>query len=124
MVVRLRSFLAVVNVMMSSRWNQIESVLQDALDCPPAKPQPFLVERCGTDEELRLRATALLTAHQRSGNFIEEPALLTDAAFLSASLPNPNIGRELGSYRITRQLGSGGMSEVYVAEDLKLGRLV
>jgi eukaryotic-like serine/threonine-protein kinase len=34
------------------------------------------------------------------------------------------IGQEVGHYRVLSRLGAGGMGEVYLAEDLKLGRKV
>ena len=34
------------------------------------------------------------------------------------------VGRTLGSYRVIASLGSGGMGEVYLAEDVRLGRRV
>jgi len=44
--------------------------------------------------------------------------------------PNPDptsqqlIGRQLGDYRVLSRLGRGGMAQVYLAEQLSLGRLV
>ncbi len=34
------------------------------------------------------------------------------------------IGTSLGPYKIIEQLGAGGMSEVFLAEDTRLGRKV
>ena len=102
------------------RWQQVEDVLQGALDLPWSERTPFIAERCGVDEDLREEAISLINAHEEAGNFIELPALSQDAHVL---LGDTTV-REVGQYVIIRPLGSGGMGEVYLAQDQRLDRLV
>lgn len=102
------------------RWQQVEEVLQNALDLPWSERTTFITERCRHDEKLKREATSLLDAHEDAGNFIETPALAHDAHVL---LGDTTL-REVGQYLIIRPLGTGGMGEVYLAQDRRLDRLV
>src|SRR5918994_1089716 len=106
--------------MTPERWQQIEEVLQTALDLPWSERATFIAERCGNDRELKHEASSLLDAHEDAGNFIETPALAQDAHILLGD----TAVREVGQYSIIRALGSGGMGEVYLAQDRRLDRLV
>ena len=106
--------------MTPERWQQVEEVLQNALDLPWSERATFIAERCGNDSELKHEASSLLDAHEDAGNFIETPALAQDSHILLGD----TAVREVGQYSIIRALGSGGMGEVYLAQDGRLNRLV
>jgi serine/threonine protein kinase len=110
--------------MTPERWQTVEEVLQAALDRPPPERAAFVIEACSGDRELEHEATSLIDAHDRAGDFIEEPALAQDAHILISSHEQSNIGREIGPYKIIRRIGGGGMGEVYLAHDNRLDRLV
>ena len=110
--------------MTPERWQQVEDVLQAALDRAPQERAAYLDEACAGDEELKSEASSLLSAHDEAGGFLEQPALVTDARVLIHDERHVNIGRNVGPFRIIEELGAGGMGAVFLAQDARLGRLV
>src|SRR5262249_5159544 len=105
-------------------WGQIEALLDEMFERPAEERRAFLDKACAGNPELRAQMEALRIAHEKAGGFLATPAhraaveLLADTAGESASLAD----RELGPYRLGREIGSGGMSVVYAAGGTRLQR--
>jgi eukaryotic-like serine/threonine-protein kinase len=109
--------------MNAERWQQIEELFHAALACEPGLRPAFLASRCGADKVLRSEVESLLSSHESADDFIETPAGDVAAELLGAQAAL-EAGQQLENYRIVRPIGSGGMGEVYLAEDLRLKRKV
>jgi serine/threonine protein kinase len=103
---------------------RIQSVFLAAVEAAdPAARAALLGRECGEDAELRQRVEALLVAHDRSGSFLDHPAVegvTSDAAaghgIDPASLLTEGPSSRIGSYKLLQQIGEGGMGVVYMAE--------
>lgn len=79
------------------RWARVKDLFQEALDQPAAERQEFIRRRA--DASILAEVESLLAAHE------EEASDLVDVW----------IGKRVGPYRITRELGRGGMGAIYLA---------
>src|SRR6266849_5921548 len=100
--------------MQRERWLHIEEILQSAIDCAPPDRPALLDSACGEDTELRREVESLLALHQDSG-FTRSSAFEDAMKVLEQRNGKLNEGRRIGTYRVLREIGRGGMGTVYLA---------
>ncbi len=109
----------------SDRWRRVESLFYEAVELKPEARAEFLQRSCGSDAELRKEVETLLESAEKPMDFLHQP--VSDAAQQMLADDRSKVmapGSRLGSYEVISKLGSGGMGEVYLAEDSRLRRKV
>ena len=102
---------------------RINDLLQSALKLDPTERASFLDRACAGDLSIRQEVESRLAAYPHDARSVM-PTLAEGATESLAGKSAAIIGRAIAHYRILSFLGRGGMGEVYLAQDTKLGRKV
>ena len=86
--------------MKNARWEQLKELFAQALETSASERKEFLRRSCGGDMELLKDALSLIEEHHRSGEFMR-----------------PRWLPELDEFEILREIGSGTLGVVYLANE-------
>jgi serine/threonine protein kinase len=105
------------------RFERVREIYHALLDQPSSERAVFLEQACSGDTALRDEIQSLLAAGEEAGSFLALPETASETQPLGPTGANLS-GRVLGFYEVVSRLGAGGMGEVYLARDSRLGRSV
>ena len=113
---------------------ELTILFERALETPSSQRGEFLDAACGGDAVLRKELQSLLDAHDSSSGWFEQLAQELGVPNLAAMVAtSAGSSRDVlaaldaglaGVYRIERELAGGGMSRVFLAVEVALGRRV
>jgi len=111
--------------MRSSKIQDVETVFHEVLDLPPEEREGYLAQACNGDASLYAEVSSLVSAANSGvSEFMDEPAVSLGLTVISQTNEQSLVGKSLAAYQVLERIGRGGMGEVYLAEDTRLGRKV
>lgn len=96
------------------RWQLIKDIFHPASELPVGERYDFVTSQCGGDDALQAEILALLASHE-TADLTFSAGVRSVAGFVTGLAHEDMVGRQVGAYRIEREIGRGGMGSVYLA---------
>src|SRR5678816_1682298 len=110
--------------MTPERWQQVKEIFNSAITYRPDERSLFISRSSAASDVYKRQVESLIASHEESGSFIDKPAFEAAASLLANEKAELSHGQTIDSYQVISFLSRGGMGEVYLAQDKRLGRKV
>jgi eukaryotic-like serine/threonine-protein kinase len=101
---------------MSRSPDTVIEIFNEALKRTSAERIEYLEAACTSDAGLRQRVENLLKAHERAGEFMEDPVTILRGGVAPKPPAGEGSGDRIGPYKLLQQIGEGGCGVVFMAE--------
>ncbi len=102
--------------MTPAQHQRIKDLFDEAFDLPPAAQTRWLAHACSDDAAVRAEVERLLHSQAAQPEFLEAQSAAELLGVQAVTMPLLTPGRQLGAFRLLRELGQGGGGTVWLAE--------